>query len=256
MEIKKPAPVANIADYRRPEKEAERTAAYKHIALIIAVILVAYFNSLGNGFVVDDLAFVRDNISIRDTGNIPSYFLSPETMAAADSEWGTIIYRPLRTVSYAIDYSLYELRAEGYHVTNMLLHMAASVSLYFLVMALLNIQPVALLSALIFALHPVHVEAVSWIASRADIMGLVLLNLSILAYIRYTKSPDKKAMLAVSLALSLLAYLAKETMVSLPGMVIAYDYAASGRRPLKDTIRRNLPAWVLFAVSRNGRLRR
>ena len=248
MEIKRPAPVANIADYRRPEKEAERTAVWKHIALIIAVILVAYFNSLGNGFVVDDLAFVRDNTSIRDTANIPSYFLSPKTLAAADTEWGTIIYRPLRTASYAIDYSLYELRAEGYHATNLVLHMAACVSLYFLVMALFNIQPVALLSALIFALHPVHVEAVSWIASRADIMGLVLLNLSILAYIRYTKSPDKKAMLAVSLALSLLAYLAKETMVSLPGMVIAYDYATSGRRPLKDTIRRNLPAWALFAV--------
>src|SRR4030067_3446722 len=119
MEIKRPAPVADIADYRRPEKEAERTAVWKHIALIIAVIFIAYFNSLGNGFVVDDLAFVRDNTSIRDTANIPSYFLSPKTLAAADTEWGTIIYRPLRTASYAIDYSLYELRYDEYHVSKL-----------------------------------------------------------------------------------------------------------------------------------------
>jgi len=247
VEIKKTATVANIADYRKPEKEATMPAVWKHIAIIIAVIFVAYFNSLSNGFVADDIAFVRDNISIRDTGNIPSYFFSPKTLAAADSEWGTAIYRPLRTVSYAIDYSFYELRAEGYHVTNLLLHMAACVSLYFLVMALFNIQPVALLSALIFALHPVHIEVVSWIASRADIIGLVFLNLSLLAYIRYTKSPDKKALLVLSLSFSLLAYLGKETMVSLPGLVIAYDFAARGKKPLKDTIRENLPAWALFA---------
>jgi len=248
MEKKSQATVADLADYRRPGKEEGGAAAWKHIAVILAVILIAYFNSLPNGFVADDMAFVRDNTSIRDTANIPSYFLSPKTLAAADSEWGTIIYRPLRTASYAIDYSLYELRPEGYHVTNMLWHMAACVSLYFLVMALLGIRSAALLSALIFALHPVHVEAVSWIASRADLMGYFLLNLSLLAYIGYTKSPDRKGLLVVSLAFSLLAYLAKETMVSLPGIVIAYDYAARSGKPLKETIRRNLPAWALFTV--------
>lgn len=247
MEKKSPAPVANIADYRRPDKESERTAVWKHIAVIVAVIFVAYFNSLGNGFVGDDNGFVKENLSIRDTANIPSYFFSPKTLAAADSEWGTIIYRPLRTASYAIDYSLYELRPEGYHVTNMLMHMAACVTLYFLVMALFSTRSVALLSALIFALHPVHIEAVSWIASRADIMGFLLLNLSLITYIRYTKATDKKALLVISLALSFLSYIAKETMVSLPGLVIAYDYAVGGRRPVKETIRKNLPAWVLFA---------
>ncbi len=237
-----------MAGYRRPEREAKRAPAWKHIAIILAVTFAAYFNSLGNGFVADDISFVKENISIRDTGNIPDYFLFPKTLAAADSEWGTIIYRPLRTASYAVDYYLYELRPEGYHVTNLLLHMAACVTLYFLVLAIFNMQQVAFLSALIFSLHPLHIEAVSWIASRADLLGLILLNLSLLSYIHYRKSPEKKAFLVFSLALSLLAYLGKETMVSLPGMVVAYDYAARGGRTVRETIRKNIAGWALFAA--------
>ncbi|MFQ5736669.1 MAG: tetratricopeptide repeat protein [Thermodesulfobacteriota bacterium] len=245
----KPSPkVVEMAGYRRPEGREKRTPVWKHIALIIVVTFAAYFNALGNGFVGDDLSFVEYNTSIRDTSNIPEYFFSPKTLASADSEWGTVIYRPLRTVSYAIDYSLYGLRAEGYHVTSLLLHMAACVTLYLLVLAMLESQAVALLSALIFALHPLHTEAVSWIASRADLIGFVFLNLSLLAYVRYRKAAGGGALLALSVVLSLLAYLGKETMVSLPGMVIAYDYAARGRKSLRETVRGSLPAWVLFAV--------
>ncbi len=241
------ASVVNIADYRRPAKEGKRAPVWKHVALILVLILVAYFNSIGNGFVGDDISFVKDNTSIRDTANIPSYFVSSKTLAAK-SDWGTFIYRPLRTTSYAVDYSFYELRAWGYHITNMALHMAACVAFYFLVMALLDDSIAALIAALIFALHPLHIEAVSWIASRADLIGFIFLALSLSAYVHYRKRPEKKALLALSLAFSLLAYLGKETMVPLPGMIIAYDYATRGARTAGETIRRSWPAWAGFSV--------
>ncbi|MDP2688536.1 MAG: tetratricopeptide repeat protein, partial [Deltaproteobacteria bacterium] len=69
------------------------------------------------------------------------------------------------------------------------------------------------------------------------------------SYIHYRKSPEKNALLVLSLALSLLAYLGKETMVPLPGMVIAYDYAARGSRTVKETIRKNITGWALFAMA-------
>ncbi|MBI5453424.1 MAG: tetratricopeptide repeat protein [Deltaproteobacteria bacterium] len=237
-------PVVNIRDYM-PKRDF--SSVWVHLFAILVVTIAIYSNSVNGAFVADDVSFVKENIAIRSLANIPDFFLSPKSLAAGDSEWGTIIYRPLRTASFAIDYALFGLRPFGYHVVNLILHMASTVSLYFIVLGLFNIAGVAFLSALLFAVHPVHIEAVSWIASRADLIGMVLFNLSFLSYMRY-KEVRSKTWLAASLALSFLAYVGKETMVFLPGLIIFYDYATRNRRPISDTVKANIGSWVLFAI--------
>lgn len=237
-------PVVNIRDYM-PKRDF--SSVWVHLFAILVVTIAIYSNSVNGAFVADDVSFVKENIAIRSLANIPDFFLSPKSLAAGDSEWGTIIYRPLRTASFAIDYALFGLKPFGYHVVNIILHMASTVSLYFIVLGLFNIAGVAFLSALLFAVHPVHVEAVTWIASRADLLGMVLFNLSFLFYMRY-KEVRGRAWLIASLALSFLAYIGKETMVFLPGLIILYDYATRNRRPILDTVKANIGSWVLFTI--------
>lgn len=241
----KPASVVNIAEYM-PKKRTDTSGVLTHLLVILAVIAAIYFNSINNGFVADDISFVKDNTSIRSLKNVPDFFFSPKSLAAKDSEWGTIIYRPLRTASYALDYALFGLNPAGYHAVNLVLHTAATVSLYFVILNLFNISGAAFLGALLFAVHPVHIEAVSWISSRADLIGLVLVNLVLLSYFRY-KLAREKAYLALALFLSFLSYLGKETMVALPGLIILYDYASS-KRPAADTIKTNIASWAFFSI--------
>ncbi len=240
-----------IETYLRYRDSGSKSAPFvqgSHILLIVIISSIIYFNSLGNGLLADDNAFIRDNISIRSLKNITLFFYSPETMANYFPEWGTLIYRPLRTLSYALDYSLWGLDSRGYHVTNLLLHMLVSITLYYIILDLFELPLVSLLGSLIFAIHPVHVEPVSWINSRADLIGFLFLNLSILSYIAYKKSPHLIRYLVLSLSFSFLAYLGKETMIPLPGLIILYDYIKEDKMGLKGLIRSRVVTWILFSL--------
>ncbi|MDO8425993.1 MAG: tetratricopeptide repeat protein [Deltaproteobacteria bacterium] len=241
----KPAPVVRMADYKN-RKRNNGSAVWAYLLIMAVITFAVYLNSIGNGFVADDTEFIKNNISIRRLENIPDFFLSPKTLASNDSEWGTIIYRPLRTASYAVDYAIYGLWAPGYHITSLALHIIASITVFYVILSLFNIPVAAFTGSLLFALHPVHIEAVSWIASRADIIGLLFLNLSLLSYIRYQR--DRLfGYIILSLALSFLSYLGKETMIFLPGVIIFYDYATQNKN-LKGLARANAVSWVLFSA--------
>jgi hypothetical protein len=224
------------------------TAPWVHILIIVILSFIIYSNSFNNDFVVDDESFIRDNISIRSLENIPAFFFSPVTMATDNPEWGTQIYRPLRTLSYALDYSLFGLNTTGYHVTSLMLHILVSITLYYIILNLFNLSSVSLLGAVIFAIHPVNVEAVSWLSSRADLIGFLFFNISLLYYIYYRKHPNSAKYLVFSLIFSFLAYLGKEAMISLPGMIILYDYVTRQKKSVKEFLRSHINAWLMFSL--------
>jgi tetratricopeptide (TPR) repeat protein len=169
-------------------------------------------------------------------------------MATDNPEWGTQIYRPLRTLSYALDYSLFGLNTTGYHVTSLMLHILVSITLYYIILNLFNLSSVSLLGAVIFAIHPVNVEAVSWLSSRADLIGFLFFNISLLYYIYYRKHPNSAKYLVFSLIFSFLAYLGKEAMISLPGMIILYDYVTRQKKSVKEFLRSHINAWLMFSL--------
>lgn len=221
---------------------------FSHILIMALLIFTVYFNSINNGFVADDNAFVKDNISIRNLNNFALFFYETDTVATSKPEWGTLIYRPLRTLSFAFDYYLYGINATGYHLTNLILYIMVCISLYFLIFQLFDHPLTAFLGALLFGIHPLHVEAVSWIASRADIIGLLFLNLSLVTYVYYRKYSNLKKYFFLSLSFSFIAYLGKETMVCLPGIIILYDYATQNKKSLLSMVRSNFTPWVCFAL--------
>jgi Flp pilus assembly protein TadD len=137
-------------------------------------------------------------------------------------------WHPLTWLSLQLDYQLYGLRPWGYHLTSLLLHSANTV-LLFLVFRWLTgaVWPSALVAAL-FAVHPLHVESVAWVAERKDVLSTFFGLVALAAYVYYVQRPSLLRFLPVLLALAF-SLMAKPMLVTLPGIFLLLDYWPLGR---------------------------
>ncbi len=131
-------------------------------ALLLVVAVAAHSGSLGNGFPLDDEVHIERNTAIRRLGRAADVLAEPT--------WPGYVYRPLPTLSYALTHRFAGLDPWPYHATNVLLHGAVAV-LLFLVLARLFDVRLAFVTGLLFAAHPVHVEAVASIANRTELLA-------------------------------------------------------------------------------------
>ena len=148
--------------------------------------------------------------------------LSPRTFWMA---WTTVTFHnwaPLTTLSYLVDTSLFGTQPWGYHLTNVLLHAATS-GLLFVALTRMTGNPWRSLAAtLLFALHPLRVESVAWIAERKDVLNLFFLAVTLMAYERYCARPSWNGYAAVATAMTA-SLLAKATLVTLPVLLLLLD---------------------------------
>jgi tetratricopeptide (TPR) repeat protein len=156
----------------RSPVQTMRLGAAAAAALIAAAICIAYFPALNGAFILDDDKLLTANRQIRDPDGPYQFWL---TAKAYD-------YWPVSNCSLWMEWRLWEMYPAGYHVTNLVLHLAASL-LIWLVLRKLTI-PGALLAALIFAVHPVNVESAAWIAQRKDDLAIVFFLLSVFWYFK------------------------------------------------------------------------
>jgi len=142
-----------------------------HITLLVVAVVIAYSKVFHAGFISwDDYEYVAHNKDIRGFSTV--------TIAAWFSKFYVGNYHPLTICSYAIDYLFGGTQPFVYHLTNILLHTGNAISLYFFINRLLpRTEParqpntaVGLFVALIFALHPVQTESVSWVAERKTLL--------------------------------------------------------------------------------------
>ena len=170
-----------------------------HRHLIIAMFLsmvgaLVYANTLNNGFVYDDRVVVVDDPQIRDFGH-----------------WRSIIGDPrvLKTLTFMVDYQVWGLSPFGYHLTNIVLHLLVTMTLYVLVYTMTGITRLALITSLVFAVHPIHTEVVANIANRKDALATLFVLLALLFYIKRGASGWR---LGLSLTAYVLALLSKEVV--------------------------------------------
>ncbi|MBX7041867.1 MAG: tetratricopeptide repeat protein [Ignavibacteria bacterium] len=228
--------------------------------IIIAVTFIVFANALDGGFVFDDESVVVNNSSIQNLSNIPKYFTAEEGFHKVIGKY----YRPLVSSSYAVDYAIWGLNPYGFHLTNIIIHCIASMLLFRIFQLLFwrykyrNIF--SLLTALIFVVHPVHTEAVTWISGRTDSMVTLFFFASFIFYLEYTREQkhDRRTGQIVSvqthkpvyLYLSLLFYavglLCKEMLVTMPVIILLYDFVY--RRKDLDYLRKNAFVYILFGV--------
>lgn len=212
--------------------------------LILAAVALSYFNAAGNGFIYDDTDLIRDNPLIRGWHNLPEIFTTGYWTAARGSSYG--LYRPLAISSFVIDHAIGGLSPLAYHLDNILIHFLCSVMVYLVLKAVTGRGLPAAFSALIFAVHPVHTEAVTWLSGRAEILCVLLLLMSFWVFLTRRQCAP---WVFISAAVFMLALLAKETAAVLPLIVAVYLllYDAEGGR--RERLVRLAKALWPFAVA-------
>ncbi|MFA5164607.1 MAG: tetratricopeptide repeat protein [Candidatus Omnitrophota bacterium] len=203
-------------------KNANNSAA---VVLATALILVAgsisYVNSLLNPFIWDDIALIVRNFHIGDLGYIPRLFLEGSYHQDITGNF----YRPVLMASFALDYRYWGLEPFGYHLANLFLHLSNALLVYCLVWLLSKKRTVSFLAALLFAVHPVHTEAVTYISGRGDPLAAFFSLLSLLCFIKFTgqEGVRKTAFYAVSVVFFAIAVFTKESALVLPAFFALYS---------------------------------
>lgn len=216
---------------------------WKHLLIIGILSFAVYSNTLFMDFaLLDDIPQIIENDKIKSLTNIISYFTTEvwSGIRGAASSY----YRPLFTLSLAVDYFFWGEQPLGYHLTNIILHFSAVSALYFLGLKLLKHSSAALFAAALFAVHPVHAEAVAWISGRNEMLSALFMFSSFYFYITYRQS-KRTANLLFSLALFFLALLSKEMAITLPLIIIAYEFCYSSDKIIKKIF---YPGMFAFSV--------
>ena len=211
-------------------------------ALLILATIVSYANVTQNDFVWDDRPLILENHHLRSIGYLDDLFLQDFFSHSSDElKYG--YYRPLITLSYMVDLSVGGDRPAWFHVANVLWHLGCVLLVWRLALRLLADSPVAAwAAALVFAVHPIHTESVTWIAGRTDVICAFFYLSAMLLQI----SSGRRPLIFTAFALSAYgaALLSKEMAVSLP-VVLLFYYLLVERRPLIRAYRPIIPFIVL-----------
>lgn len=215
---------------------------------LVAVTWAIFGQTLAHDFVnFDDHVYVYENpLVIRG--------LSTEGIVDAFTHAHARNWHPLTTLSHILDCQLYGLKAGGHHLTNVILH-TISVLLLFLVLKQMTAAFwQSAFVAVLFTVHPLHVESVAWIAERKDVLSAVFFILTLAAYARYARSPSALRYLLVALLFTF-GLMSKPMLVTLPFVLLLLDYWPLGRiGGHKSEVRSRLPRLItekipLFALS-------
>lgn len=204
---------------------------------------LAFANSVGNDFAYDDRLIIAGNEDIQSLETLPGTLAKPYWPNAHGRELG--LWRPVSTWVYGLQWALWDGEPAGFHLVNVLLNSVAAALVVLLLGELLPVAA-ALLGGLVFAVHPVHAEAVANVVGMAELLSGTLYLAACLIAIRCRGTMGAGRVLLVA-GLFLAAVLAKESAVTLPGAIFLTDAA---RRNLRID---QLPAylverWPLYAV--------
>lgn len=206
---------------------AKDRRTFAALGLIVAVVFLSYSNTLSYGFVSDDFPQIVNNPELRSLGNIPGLF----TEGVWHTEgYGGGIYRPLAFLSWLLEYTVAGPHPFLFHLDNVILHLLCCVMVFFILNTITS-RPVSLLSAALFTAHPVHTEAVDWIACRMDLLCTLLLLVSLLIFI---KRRGGRIWTALSCASFVAALLSKETAIVLPMVMAVYGLVFEGAHRRRD----------------------
>ncbi len=190
--------------------------------VLVAATLLVYWPVMDYDFTnYDDNVLASENPIVLKGLTLDS--VSEAFGSAVNGHW-----HPLTILSYMADFELYGVYGGGFHTTNLQFHLLNTLLLFVVMRRFTgNLWPSALFAAL-FALHPLHVEPVAWIASRKDMLSTFFLALSLLVYAGYVERPSlwKKCIVVLLFAMGLIS---KAILITFPVMLLLLDYWPLGR---------------------------
>ncbi len=207
--------------------------------IIASITFIAFLPSLHNCFVNwDDDRYIKLNPDVHgvSVGHIATVFTSTYLNH----------YLPITMLSFMGEYSLLKSDPALYHFTNLILHVVNALLLFGLIYALFGNYFVAFLTAVLFAVHPLQVESVAWIAERKGVLSATFYFISLLSYVHFRKS-GKRAHWAACMLSFLLSLLSKSMAASLPFVLLLIDYLM-GRKLDKKALLEKAPFFILSAI--------
>jgi protein O-mannosyl-transferase len=206
---------------RNSQLAAPRTnRSWQIIGICIALAALSWLvfgQTLWHDFVnYDDPRYVYENTKITEG-------LSISGIAWAFTHIHSMNWHPLTTISHMLDCQLYGLKAGGHHFTNVLLHIVAVMLLFLGLLQMTGAFWRSAFVAAVFAIHPLRVESVAWIAERKDVLSGVFFMLTLLAYLSYVRLPRIRRYLVVVFVFAC-GLMSKPMLVTLPFVLLLLDY--------------------------------
>jgi len=223
------------------------------LCLLLVVATLALYNPVNRHPFVnyDDDRYITENLHVHN-----GLTWRTITWAFTATEQGN--WHPLTWLSHALDYQLFHQNPAGHHLTSLLIHAANAVLLFlFLMYATRRLGP-SLFVAALFALHPINVESVAWVAERKNVLCTFFFFATLIAYCWYARQPDWRRYLVFA-GLFLLGLMSKPMVITLPFVLLLLDYWPLGRirgghadataAPLSKLVVEKLPLIALSAAS-------
>ncbi|HEX7599736.1 MAG TPA: tetratricopeptide repeat protein, partial [Polyangia bacterium] len=216
------------------------------VALLVVAMGAAYANSLHGPFIFDDEPSIVENQSIRHLGSVQVLAAPPAAV--------TTTGRPVVNLSLAINYAIGGLAVEGYHAVNLVLHLLAAWVLFALVRRTLLLPAVsarfkapptgfALAVSLLWAMHPLQTESVTYVVQRTESMAGLFFLLTIYCCLRGATAVRGRVWYAASVGTCALGMASKEVMVSAPLLAMLFDRTFIARS-WKESVRRRWRLWL------------
>lgn len=210
------------------------------ITVVLVFTFLLYSRALFNNFVyLDDDQYILTNPFLRD--------FSFKGVWAIFSSFYFSNYHPLTTLTFFFEYSLFGTNPFPYHLFNLLLHLLNIWLVYKLVEKLSGTRICALVAALLFGIHPMHVESVAWISERKDVLYACFYLSSLMVYLRYLETGHRIKFYLGSLSLFLFSLLSKSAAVTLPVLLVAIDIYKDRKINIKSILEK-IPFFILSLV--------
>ena len=213
------------------------------LSLLLVVITLAVYNPVARHPFVnyDDDRYVTDNAHVRAG-------LHRETMKWAFRSYDEANWHPLTWISHALDCQIFGLNPAGHHYVNLLLHACNAVLLFLVLFWATGAVGRSWMAAALFAVHPVNVETVAWIAERKNILSMFFLLLALAAYQGYVKKLSGIRYLGV-VAAFMCGLMAKPMVITLPFVLLLWDYWPLRRsRKVLGLLAEKVPLFILCAA--------
>jgi len=204
------------------------------IGVCFVLVLMVWFvfgQTLTFDFVnYDDPQYVTENQLVQ--GGI-----TREGVARALTHSDYSFYHPLTTLSHMLDFQMYELTPAGFHLTNVILHTASALLLFLVLRSMTGSLWRSALVAAVFAIHPLRAESVAWVTERKDCLSGVFFMLTLASYVRYVRRPFSIWRYGLVFLCMAACMLSKATVVTLPFVLLLFDYWPLGRWGQRSEVR-------------------
>ena len=205
--------------------------------VLAAMIFLVFGGTLRHGFVnFDDDVYVYDNPPV--AGGLTGHGIAWAFTHVHSSNW-----HPITWISHMLDCQLYGLNPAGHHLTNLLLHGTTTILLFLLLRKMTGSLWPSAFAAAVFAVHPLRVESVAWVAERKDVLGGLFFMLTLWAYVHHVSGTRTRYYYWLSLLFFALGLMAKPMLVTLPMVLLLLDYWPLKRLRVNSVAEFGLPGW-------------